>query len=82
MNSGATKPYPHPRGRETVLSLSDYPIEDWKRRRPRGEWVVELLVARGIPDIVSYVDEAKHVQGGLAEELVYQRRGQMKACGA
>lgn len=73
MNSGATKPFPHPRGRDTFLPITEYPLDFWKNRRRRGEWVVELLVTGGVPDIARYVVEAKHVRGGLADEIVYSR---------
>jgi hypothetical protein len=73
MNSGATKPFPHPRGKDTFLPIKDYPLEHWKRLRRNGEWVVELLVSAGVPDILRFVEEAKHVQGGLPEETLFRK---------
>lgn len=60
MNSGCTKPFPHPRGPETFLSIDDYPYEFWKKTRKRkaGERVVELTVIGGVPDIAKYVVQA------------------------
>lgn len=72
MNSGATKPYPHPRGRDTFLPMSDYPLAEWKRKRPRGEFVVELLVATSVLDVVDFVERAEHVGGGAAAVTVYE----------
>jgi hypothetical protein len=60
MNSGCTKPMPHPRGPDTFLSIDNYPYDFWKkvRRRKAGERVVELTVIGGIPDISKYVVQA------------------------
>lgn len=71
MNSGATKPFPHPRGRDTFLPLGHYPFEAWRRKRPRGEAVVELLVTRGVPDIRHFVERAEHVGGGGSTEVLF-----------
>ena len=72
MNSGATKPYPHARGRDTFLPMADYPLAEWKRKRPRGEFVVELLVATGVPDVLAFVERAEHVGGRTPDVVVYQ----------
>ncbi|XXV24095.1 hypothetical protein WME87_37790 [Sorangium sp. So ce1389] len=58
MNSGNTRPYPHPRGRDTFLPLSEYPFES--RRMRRLEPAVELTVEYSVPDIrdvVLHVEE-------------------------
>ena len=33
MNSGCTRPYPHPRGNSTFQRISDYPYSHWRTRR-------------------------------------------------
>jgi len=71
MNSGATKPFPHPRGRDTFLPMADYPLSNWKKKRPRGEWVVELLVRHGVSDIVDFLERAEYLGGDLPEELLH-----------
>lgn len=48
INSGCTKPFPHPRGATTFLSIDEYPYAHWRSRRPRGERVVELAVSNGV----------------------------------
>lgn len=57
MNSGATKPYPHPRGAETFRPVEEYPLSAWqeKRRYSSTEPVVELAVDYEVPNIVSFV---------------------------
>jgi hypothetical protein len=59
MNSGATRPMPHPRGRETFLALAEYPFMD---RIQRGlEPVVELAVEGAVPDILELLISANEV---------------------
>ncbi len=55
INSGATKPFSAPRGPDTFLPIALYPYADWRRRRPRGERVVELVVEHGVPDVGRFV---------------------------
>ncbi len=55
INSGATKPFPAPRGPDTFLPIALYPYADWRRRRPRGERVVELVVEHCVPDVARFV---------------------------
>jgi hypothetical protein len=56
INSGATRPFPAPRGRDTFLSVADYPYSYWRGRRPRCEAVVELTVVGGVPNIADYIN--------------------------
>jgi hypothetical protein len=58
MNSGATKPRPHPRGRDTFLSLEQYPFEDRVRRGLRP--IVELAVEYAVLDITELLIEVRH----------------------
>lgn len=53
MNSGNTRPFPHPRGLQTFLPIDQYPYADRKRRRL--EVVVELAVDNSVPDIHEHV---------------------------
>jgi hypothetical protein len=50
MNSGATKPIPHPRGRDTFLTLGEYPFAERVRRRLQP--LVELAVEYSVPDVL------------------------------
>ena len=55
INSGATRPFPAPRGRATFQSIADYPYAQWRSKRSRGGRVVELAVDYGITDIARFV---------------------------
>jgi hypothetical protein len=76
MNTGNTRPFAHPRGRDTFLKLPEYPYE---KRRKLSDYssIVELTVLRGVPDVRDYVIRVEHarVTNGVFEvkEVVYQR---------
>jgi len=59
MNTGNTRPFPHPRGRDTFRSLKDY---DYERRRKLANYsaVVELTVIGGVTDIRKAVKRVEH----------------------
>jgi hypothetical protein len=59
MNSGATRPMPHPRGRDTFLGLDEYPFMD--RARRGLEPVVELAVEYAVADIMQLLISAEQV---------------------
>ena len=64
INSGATRPFPAPRGATTFLSIDAYPYAHWRSKRPKGERVVELAVDQGVPDIARFVRRVTTMQGG------------------
>lgn len=64
MNSGCTKPYPHPRDEKTFQRISDYPYSYWRSRRVRGERVVELAVDYSISDVAQFVTRVVQMQAG------------------
>jgi hypothetical protein len=63
MNSGCTKPIPHPRGDDTFLRIPDYPYAQWRRKRKRGERVVEFVIDYSVPDISKYVHRVVEMRG-------------------
>ncbi len=67
INSGATKPFPRGRGKDTFLSIENYPYASWRRKRKAGERVVELAVADGIRDVGQFVRRVLRMRG---EEVV------------
>ncbi len=73
INSGATKPFPSPRGRDTFLSMSDYPYATWRSRRPPGERVVELCVLGGVPDVERFVRRATTMRGDQVTGLLFEK---------
>lgn len=64
LNSGATKPYPQPRGPSTFLPLATYPFSEWDAKRRRKDPVVELTVTHSVPDIRDFVLQVEEVGGG------------------
>ncbi len=63
MNSGCTKPFPHPRDDKTFRRIADYPYSQRRRKKKKGERVVELSVDYSIPDIQRFVTHAIEMQG-------------------
>lgn len=57
INSGCTKPMPHPRDYDTFLRIGDYPYAYWRSKRKKGERVVELCVDHSVPDILNLIEE-------------------------
>ena len=55
INSGCTKPMPHPRDETIFARISEYPYEHWSKRRRKAERVVELAVDHSVPDIREHV---------------------------
>ena len=55
INSGCTKPMPHPRDETIFARIPDYPYEHWRERRRRQERVVELAVDHSVQDIGDHV---------------------------
>lgn len=55
INSGCTKPMPHPRDKSTFSRIDDYPYSEWRKRRKKGERVVELAVDNSVGDIKDHV---------------------------
>ena len=62
MNSGCTKPYPHPRDEQTFRRIPDYPYSYWRKRRRRGERVVELAIDYSVPNIAEFATRVVRMQ--------------------
>ncbi len=73
INSGCTKPYPTPRGRDTFLPLGEYKFDEWTRKRNRRDSVVELTVRYAVPDVRDFVLTVEEVGGGIDTALLWQR---------
>ncbi len=63
INSGCTKPMPHPRDFSTFQRIDEYDYAHWRRRRGRGERVVELCVDHSVPNVKRFVVDAFVVRG-------------------
>jgi hypothetical protein len=71
MNSGCTKPFPHPRGPNTFLTIEQYPFE---ARRTRGrDAIVELAVIGGLPDISEHVELVRRMTASEVLETIWAR---------
>lgn len=55
INSGCTKPMPHPRDEGIFSRIPQYPYAHWRSRRGRTERAVELAIDYSVPDISRYV---------------------------
>jgi hypothetical protein len=63
MNTGATRPFAHPRGRDTFLPLGDYPLADRRARVGRAGAVAEVTVRDVVPDIAELVLKVERWRG-------------------
>jgi hypothetical protein len=73
MNSGCTKPFPHPRGKSTFLPLAQYPFDEWDRKRRGIEPAVELTVEGGVPDAAEFVLTVEEQGAGQPTQLLWKR---------
>lgn len=71
MNTGSTRPYPHPRGRSTFRTMDQYPYE-LRRRLPDSSAVVELTVAAGVAEIQRHVLSVEHASSGNGHYKVHE----------
>lgn len=69
LNSGATIYNPQPRGRDTFLSISEYPFQQRRTTRSVEKSVVELVVRGGVPDIADHLIAAHRIHNGVQKEL-------------
>jgi len=72
MNSGATVPMAHPRGRETFLPPSEFPFNA-RRKQARSNAVVELAVVGGVERVELYVVEVREQTVGAPGRIVWSR---------
>lgn len=75
INSGSTKPFPHPRGNATFSRIPNYPYAMWKKekRRPRGERVVELAVDYSVPNVREFVRRVVRMKGEDDLQLLWEK---------
>ncbi len=71
INSGATKPFPHPRGRDTFLPLGDYPYQERKRARGEANAIAEVAVIRAVPDIKEFVISVEERTASTVPIILY-----------
>ena len=72
MNSGCTKPMPHPRDEGTFLRIADYPYSMWRTKRKKGERVVELAIDYAVPNISDFVTRVVEMRGSRELRTLYE----------
>ena len=72
MNTGCTKPYPHPRGKDTFQPLDIYPLAARKKSH-RADAVVELAAMRSVPNVADYVIEVRRRSHGKQGRVIWRR---------
>ncbi|WP_458097295.1 DUF7002 family protein [Roseomonas sp. WA12] len=75
INSGTTRPFPVPRGRDTFLPVAEYPYAAWRARRRRGERVVEVTVEGGIAEVERFTFRVTRMRGDEVIETLFERPG-------
>jgi len=74
INSGSTLFKPQPRGRDTFLTLGEYPFDEWKKKRGgTSNAIAELTVEYRVPDIASMAVRVTHMRGAEEIEVLYER---------
>jgi hypothetical protein len=73
INTGSTIYNPRPRGVGTFLPITDYPFDEWRRRRSRRAAVAELAVLGGVRDIVEHTLVVESRRGDTDREILWQR---------
>lgn len=74
-NSGATKPFPHPRGKDTFLPLTEYPYKDWSKKRKKKDPIVELAVQHGVEEVERFVLSVYETGAGNPDRQLYKADG-------
>ena len=71
LNTGATKPFPHPRGKDCFVPLASYPFADRRRKHSVRNAVVELAVPGTVPNVIEMLERVSIVGRGEPEEVVW-----------
>lgn len=74
INSGSTLFDAQQRGRDTFLTLEEYPFQYWrKKRRGTRDAVAELTVVYRVPDVAAITVRAARMRGLREVELLYAK---------
>jgi len=71
-NSGSTVMNPVARDEGTFSRLENYPYQDWRQKRKRGERVVELTVDYSVPDLRDHVRRVLVKKNAEVVDIVYE----------
>jgi hypothetical protein len=78
MNSGCTRPWKHPRGKDTFLPIETYPYRDRLKGRAKDDAVVELTVLGGVRDIKKFTLQVTRMQRSEVLETLYSSESATK----
>lgn len=73
MNTGNTKPYPHPRGLDTFVPLSEFDYDASRRKRGPNKAIAEVVVHHSVPDIADFVVRVERWSDGKPSEILFER---------
>lgn len=73
INSGATKPMPAPRGRSTFQKIDSYPYATWRKKRKKGERVVELTIPGGVHNVEKYTKRVVRMKSAEVLSTLFSR---------
>ena len=73
MNSGATKPFPHPRGKDTFRSIKAYQWDGWVSKRGVGDAIVEVAFEDCIDDIANHVSRVVRMRQERVLKTLFER---------
>ena len=74
INTGATRPFAHPRGTDTFMPLGGFPLAQRRRRLGRARAVAEVAVRDAVPDLDGLLVRVERWQGPQAAEVEWRRR--------
>ena len=72
MNSGCTKPFPHPRSPQIFQHIADYPFDHWSSKRGSAiKAVVELAIDYDVSDLRDFVQTVSiRNKDGIVREMI------------
>jgi hypothetical protein len=73
INSGSTIYNPRPRGKQTFLSMGDYPFVQRRKLRGIANAVAEVAMGYAIPDLREFVICVEHRRNGRVLEVLYSK---------
>ena len=73
LNSGATRPFPHPRGRGTFQPMDSHPYSE--RRRRGLDPVAEVAIKHGVANIERYLLRVEQGSAGQRRRVIWTPEG-------
>jgi hypothetical protein len=73
INSGCTKPMPHPRDKGCFLRINDYDYAHWLKKRHKKDPVVEVAVDYSVPQIASMVLRVEILKAGGRPQVIFEK---------